>query len=132
MLAVSSGSAMRPLLLVLMNATRSSTEVFTISSFVVNSVRIASAVAPYLFEKGCSPLRSKAYSLNFRKMLFHIYVFSLAIHSVMCIRCLVRRCKARYWEPRQGLMLIRPTRAKSAITKESMPSFFPMSLKDFL
>lgn len=49
--AVSSGPAMQPLLLVLMKATRSSMEEFTISSFVVNSVRTASAVAPYLFEK---------------------------------------------------------------------------------
>ncbi len=64
-LAVSSGSAMRPLLFVLMKATRSSTEEFTISSFVVNSVRIASAVALYLFEKGCSPSRNKAYPIAF-------------------------------------------------------------------
>ena len=56
---------MRPLLFVLMKATRSSTEEFTISSFVVNSVRIASAVALYLFEKGCSPSRNKAYPIAF-------------------------------------------------------------------
>ena len=56
---------MRPLLFVLMKATRSSTEEFTISSFVVNSVRIASAVALYLFEKGCSPSRNKAYPSAF-------------------------------------------------------------------
>ena len=60
---------MRPLLFVLMKATRSSTEEFTISSFVVNSVRIASAVALYLFEKGCSPSRNKAYPIAFGNYL---------------------------------------------------------------
>lgn len=64
--AVSSGSAIRPLLFELMNSTSSSIDEFTMSSLVVYSVRIASAVAPYLFENGCSPFLSKAYSLNLR------------------------------------------------------------------
>ena len=66
---------MRPLLFVLMKATRSSTEEFTISSFVVNSVRIASAVALYLFEKGCSPSRNKAYPIAFGNYIIENKIF---------------------------------------------------------
>ena len=35
-------------------------------------------------------------------------------------------------EPRHGFTLIRPTRAKSAMKKESIPSFLSRELKDFL
>ena len=61
LLYTSSGSAIRPLLLELIKATRSSTGEFTRSSFVVYSVRMASAVAPYLSANGCCPSRSNAY-----------------------------------------------------------------------
>jgi hypothetical protein len=64
--------------------------------------------------------------------LFSKQAFSLATHSEICNLWRVSLCRARYWEPRQGLIVIRPTRAKSAITNESIPSFLSKELKEAL
>jgi len=44
----------------------------------------------------------------------------------------MRLCKAKYWEPCEGSILIRPTLAKSAMTKASKGSVLGRPIKDYL
>lgn len=101
-------------------------------SLFLNSAKMASTVALYLHENRCSSLERIVSSLNLRGILLSMYIFSLAMHLVICMRCLVSLWRARYCEPRQGETDIRPTCAKSAMTKELIPSVLSNALKDSL
>lgn len=47
---------------------------------------------------------------EFEENVIQDIVLPLAIASLSCLRCLMRCCKARYWEPRHGSIAMRPTR----------------------
>lgn len=92
---------MRPWLLQLMKAARSSREVLTSSSFVLYSVRMASAVAPYLLEKG--GLFSEHGKLTELKedVVKHVSLFSCdAFRDVHAVPCKVLQSKVLGTTPR--------------------------------